>query len=81
MTVRIEKQENIWTIIHSRPEARNAMDPTSADALYEAFIEFENNKDASVAVFWGEGGAFCAGWDLKYATEASLLFSNSIKAS
>ena len=68
MTVRIEKQENVWTIIHSRPEARNAMDPESADALYEAFIEFENNKDAYVAVFWGEGGAFCAGWDLKYAS-------------
>lgn len=68
MTVRIEKQENIWTIIHSRPEARNAMDPKSADELYEAFIEFDNNKDASVAVFWGEGGAFCAGWDLKYAS-------------
>ena len=40
MTVRIEKQENVWTIIHSRPESRNAMDPESADALYEAFIEF-----------------------------------------
>jgi len=59
MTVRIEKQENIWTIIHSRPEARNAMDPKSADELYEAFIEFDNNKDASVAVFWGEGGERC----------------------
>ena len=68
MTVKIEKQENIWTIIHSRPEARNAMDPNSADALYEAFIEFENSNDASVAVFWGEGGTFCAGWDLKYAS-------------
>ena len=67
MTVRIEKKENVWTIIHSRPEARNAMDPESADKLYEAFIEFENSKDASVAVLWGEGGAFCAGWDLKYA--------------
>ena len=34
--------------------------------LYEAFIEFENSiMQASVAVFWGEGGAFCAGWDLK----------------
>ena len=44
MTVRIEKIENVWTIIHSRPEARNAMDPESADKLYEAFIEFENNR-------------------------------------
>ena len=68
MTVRVEKSGEIWTIIHSRPEARNAMDPASADALYEAFIKFENSNEAAVAVFWGEGGAFCAGWDLKYAS-------------
>ena len=27
------------------------MDPKSADELYDAFIEFENSKDAFVAVF------------------------------
>ena len=31
MTVRIEKAGPVWTIIHDRPEARNAMDPQSAD--------------------------------------------------
>ena len=67
MTVRIEKSESVWTVIHSRPEARNAMDPESADALMEAFLAFEGDDSASVAVFWGEGGAFCAGWDLKLA--------------
>ena len=46
MTVRVEKKENVWTIIHSRPDARNAMDPASADALYEAFIDFENNNES-----------------------------------
>jgi enoyl-CoA hydratase len=76
MTVRIEKNKNVWTIIHSRPEARNAMDPKSADELYEAFLTFENTKEADVAVFWGEGGAFCAGWDLKYA--ASLNEKNTL---
>jgi len=32
MTVRIEKSESVWTVILSRPEARNAMNPKSADA-------------------------------------------------
>ena len=68
MTVRIEKSGSVWTVIHSRPEARNAMDPASADALNDAFLEFERDDTASVAVFWGEGGAFCAGWDLKFAS-------------
>ncbi len=69
MTVRIEKSGPVWTVIHSRPEARNAMDPESADALQEAFLAFNRDDDASVAVFWGEGGAFCAGWDLTLAAE------------
>jgi enoyl-CoA hydratase/carnithine racemase len=66
MTVRIEKKGKVWTVIHSRAEARNAMDPASADALVAAFRAFDADGDAAVAVLWGEGGAFCAGWDLKY---------------
>jgi enoyl-CoA hydratase len=68
MAVRIEKDGSVWTVIHDRPEARNAMDPASADALTAAFLEFDASKDASVAVFYGAGGAFCAGWDLKYVS-------------
>ena len=71
MAVRIEKKGKVWTVIHSRPEARNAMDPASANALMDAFVAFDRDRDAAVAVLWGEGGAFCAGWDLKYG--ASLL--------
>lgn len=67
MSVRIEKSGKVWTVIHSRPEARNAMDPESAEALAEAFTAFDRDAGASVAVLWGEGGAFCAGFDLKYA--------------
>lgn len=67
MTVRIEKSNSVWTIINARPEARNAINPETAKALYNAFIEFEQDDSASVAVFWGEGSAFCAGWDLKNA--------------
>ena len=66
MTVRIEKKGKVWTVIHSRAEARNAMDPESADALVAAFQAFDQDPEAAVAVLWGEGGAFCAGWDLKY---------------
>ena len=68
MTVRIEKNGPVWTVIHDRPEARNAMDPTSADELTAAFLEFDADQEAAVAVFYGAGGAFCAGWDLKYVS-------------
>src|SRR5919112_2012876 len=71
MAVRIEKKGRVWTVIHSRPQARNAMNPESADALVSAFQAFDKDPEAAVAVLWGEGGAFCAGWDLKYC--ASLI--------
>jgi enoyl-CoA hydratase len=72
MSVRIEKQGKVWTVIHSRPEAKNAMDPASAEALERAFLEFDRDAEAAVAVLWGEGGAFCAGFDLKHAATGTL---------
>ena len=72
MSVRIEKDGKVWTVIHSRPEAKNAMDPASAQALEAAFVAFDKDPDALVAVLWGEGGAFCAGFDLKHAAQGAM---------
>jgi enoyl-CoA hydratase len=72
MAVRIEKSGSVWTVIHSRPEARNAMNPRSADALVAAFEQFDADDAADVAVFWGEGGAFCAGWDIKTVSDLDM---------
>jgi enoyl-CoA hydratase len=73
MTVRIEKNGKVWTVIHSRPEAKNAMDPASAAALEAAFLEFDRDREAVAAVLWGEGGAFCAGFDLKHAAKGEPI--------
>ena len=56
------------------------MDPESADALTRAFLEFDADDAARVAVLYGEGGAFCAGWDLKYVStlDQSYPLGNSI---
>ncbi|MEV6153553.1 crotonase/enoyl-CoA hydratase family protein [Nonomuraea sp. NPDC052129] len=64
MTVRMEREGQVTTVILSRPEVRNAVDRKTADALVDAFRAFEES-DAAVAVLWGEGGTFCAGADLK----------------
>ncbi len=71
MTTIVERDGPITTIIRNRHEARNAMDPASADALTAAMLAFDADPSQSVAVLWGAGGAFCAGYDLKFA--ASLL--------
>ncbi|TDD47390.1 crotonase/enoyl-CoA hydratase family protein [Nonomuraea terrae] len=64
MSVRVEREGPVTTVVISRPEARNAVDRKTAEALADAFRDFEAS-DAAVAVLWGEGGTFCAGADLK----------------
>src|SRR5437016_7046687 len=70
MSLHVERDGAITTIIRSRIEARNAMDPASADALHDALVAFDRDPAQSVAVLWGAGGAFCAGWDLKFVSTA-----------
>lgn len=64
MSVRVETHEHVTTVILSRPERRNAVDRSTADALVCAFEAFDADPTAHVAVLWGEGGTFCAGADL-----------------
>ncbi len=59
------KHGAVTIVTLSRPHARNAVDSDTARALYAAFIAFEEDTHAKVAVFHGAHGHFCAGWDLK----------------
>jgi enoyl-CoA hydratase len=65
MSVNVEKNGPITTVILSRPEVRNAVDRETAQALADAFREFDRDDEARVGVFCGEHGTFCAGADLK----------------
>jgi enoyl-CoA hydratase len=65
MSVRVDKNGAVTTVIICRPEVRNAIDQATALALVEAFDAFEQDSEAHVAVLCGEGGYFCAGADLK----------------
>jgi enoyl-CoA hydratase/carnithine racemase len=63
--VRVERDGPVTTVILSRPDVRNAVDRPTAGALADAFLAFERDPDAQVAVFFGDHGTFCAGADLK----------------
>jgi enoyl-CoA hydratase len=71
MTVRVERDGPVLTVVLDRPERRNAIDRATADALAEAFLAFEADPEARVAVLWGAGGTFCAGADLKAIAEGA----------
>jgi enoyl-CoA hydratase len=64
-TVRVERSGAVTTVILSRPEARNAVDRATAEALAGAFRAFDADPEASVGVLCGDSGTFCAGADLK----------------
>jgi enoyl-CoA hydratase len=70
--VRVEKSGPVTTVILHRPQVRNAVDPRTAQRLLAAFEEFEKDPGASVAVLYGAGGTFCAGFDLKALTSGAV---------
>jgi len=68
MTIRIEKDFPVFTIIIDNPQVKNAVDGITANELTSAFIEFENEEKALVAVLWGANGTFCSGANLSAIT-------------
>src|SRR6478609_3048074 len=64
MGVRIEVFGAVTTVVLDRPEVRNAVDRSTAEALVAAFTAYDADDSQSVAVLTGAGGHFCAGADL-----------------
>src|SRR5271163_4611787 len=64
-TILVERDGPITIVSINRPHCRNAVDGATARKLFDAFRAFDADAEASVAVFTGTGGYFCAGADLK----------------
>lgn len=64
MTIEYEKREGIAYITMNRPEARNALDPDTLEALGKTWIDFRDDPSLRVAIITGVGNSFCAGADL-----------------
>jgi enoyl-CoA hydratase len=69
MTVHYDIEGPVAVVTIDRPEARNAVDRPTADALVEAFTRFDADDSLAVAVLTGAHGTFCAGADLKAMAE------------
>ncbi|HEX2547637.1 MAG TPA: crotonase/enoyl-CoA hydratase family protein [Ramlibacter sp.] len=70
-SVRIEKVGDVTVVTLDRPQVRNAVDSDTATHLYEAFLAFDDDPQARVAVFHGASGHFCAGWDLQFGARVA----------
>ncbi|MCR3771513.1 enoyl-CoA hydratase-related protein, partial [Pseudomonas aeruginosa] len=69
MSVIVERNGPVTTLVIARPERRNAVDRPTAQALADARREFEADDPGRVAVLTGGGGNFCAGADLAAVAE------------
>ncbi|KAG7256543.1 hypothetical protein CRUP_037910 [Coryphaenoides rupestris] len=56
---------SVVAVAINRPQVRNAVDQATARRLLEELEAFEADDQLSVAVLHGQGGNFCAGYDLK----------------
>jgi enoyl-CoA hydratase len=65
VTVHARTDGPVLVVTIDRPDARNAVDRPTADALESAFRGFDADPGLDVAVLTGAGGTFCAGADLK----------------
>lgn len=65
MNIDIDKHNRVTVITINRPAARNAVDGPTAVELAAAFLAFDADPEADVAILTGADQTFCAGADLK----------------
>ena len=78
--VHCSRTDAITVVTLRRPQVRNAVDADTARALYQAFLDFDADPEARVAVFHGDHGHFCAGWDLQSAARARAQAPDAAQA-
>jgi enoyl-CoA hydratase len=60
-----ERRDGVQVVTINRPQARNAVDRETAEAISAALDELEGSDDLRAGVLTGAGGTFSAGMDLK----------------
>jgi len=70
--VEVTRHDRVMLVTLDRADRRNAVDTEHARLLHDAFLAFESDDDAAVAVLHGAGGNFCAGADLRAVADGSM---------
>ena len=78
-TVEVTHEPPLCHVRINRPDSRNAVDRSTAEALAQAFRAFEADPALRVALLSGAGGNFCAGADLKAVASGERQRMNRIE--
>src|SRR5438067_6316576 len=60
-----ERRDGVLVVTLNRPEARNAVDLATAEAVAAALDELDGDAELRAGILTGAGGTFSAGMDLK----------------
>lgn len=68
-TIQVLRNGPLATVTLSRPDVRNAMNPTMIGELTDAFSALTEDPAIRVIALGGDGGTFCAGGDLNWMAD------------
>ena len=63
--VQVERHDGWAELVLNRPERKNAIEGTLAEAMREALMNINTDEGIRAVVLRGAGGAFCSGLDVK----------------
>ncbi len=69
--LKVTRHPNYAVLTLNRPEKRNALNQPMIEALNNALVKFESDREIRALLLRGEGAHFCSGIDLKEVAEAS----------
>lgn len=69
--LKVTRHPNYAVLTLNRPEKRNALNQPVIEALNNALVKFESDREIRALLLRGEGAHFCSGIDLKEVAEAS----------
>jgi enoyl-CoA hydratase len=75
--IRVERTDDVVTLVLNRPETRNSMTPAMGEELASAVEEIRKDTSVRVVVLRGSGKAFSSGGDLSMLARDTGLVSGS----
>lgn len=73
--VKVFKHLHITLISLNKPDNKNRLNVETVNNLKKAIFNFENDSLSTIAVLYGEGGSFCAGFESDKLSEMPQIYN------
>lgn len=72
------KYQHITLISLNRPDDKNRLNVATISDLKKAISNYENDCSSTIAILYGEGGSFCAGFESEELVKTSQMYNVNI---